>query len=249
MALAGAPAHYPLINLAALVAGLAWIAFGIAPATRLDRLIITGALLALLVVPVITGPTLTSITGDPVARWLPLGPVNLHTGMLAVPALAILAAREERYGYAVLFGAVALLLFQPDAASGFAITFAAVGLHHVTRDWRFGLVAILGFLASIRMAMPGELPPEPFVERVLVDAAMRSIAAAVALALTLLASFLLIVLAAPLPRPERFALAGALFGLAVTALMSHYPTPLIGYGAAPILGLALALGLFRRDTA
>ncbi len=246
MALAGAPSPYPLVNLAALAAGLAWIVYGIAPATALDRRIMAGVLLALLVVPVVTGPVLNSITGDPVARWLPLGPVMLHSGMLTLPALTLLAAREERHGYALLLAALAILLFQPDAASGFALTFAAVGLHHITRDWRMGLVAIIGFFASIGMNLAGELPPEPFVERVLVDAAMTNLALAAILALSLLASFLLIVFAAPLPRPERFGLAGALFGFAITALMTHYPTPLIGYGAAPILGFALALGLHRK---
>ena len=40
-------------------------------------------------------------------------------------------------------------------------------------------------------------------------------------------------------------LAGTLMGFAVMATLSHYPTPLIGYGAAPVIGYALALGLCR----
>jgi len=89
------------------------------------------------------------------------------------------------------------------------------------------------------------LPPQPFVERVLVEAAGTSVFLAIALALALAAGFALVLFAVPFDRAKRFALAGLYFGFAVIALMSSYPTPLIGYGAAPILGFGIALGLHR----
>ncbi len=114
-----------------------------------------------------------------------------------------------------------------------------------TQDWKVGAVAVLGFFASLLMAVRGEIPPQPFVERVLMDAAGHSVLLAIALALSLAASFALILFAIPFDRAKRFALAGLFFGFAVMALMAPYPTPLIGYGAAPILGFGLALGLHR----
>lgn len=245
MAAAGAPQAYWLTNLAALVPALVWIALGQAPAGPTGRRVLAGAFVALMLLPLATGPYLPSVTQDAVARWIPLGPLTLHAGMIAVPPLAVLAAREGKLAAPILFAAIVAALFQPDAATGFALTFAAVGLHHAGQDWRVGLVAIAGFAASLLMAVSGELPPTQFVERVLVEAARTEIAAAAALALALLGCFLLIALALPRPREERLALAGALFGFAIMALMSTYPSVLIGYGASPILGFGIALGLNR----
>ncbi|GAA5051904.1 hypothetical protein GCM10023208_12250 [Erythrobacter westpacificensis] len=245
MALAGAPAHYALANLGALAIACLWILGGRGPHTSLSRHLMTGVLLFTLLTPLAVSPEAISVTGDRVMRWFPLGSVNLHTGMLVAPALCVLAARHRTLGAPILLAAIACVWFQPDAATGFALTFAAVGLHHVTRDWKVGAVAIAGFFASINMALRGELPPQPFVERVLVEAAGMSIFLAIALGLALAASFALMLFAIPFDREKRFALAGLLFGFAVLALMSTYPTPLIGYGASPILGFGLALGLHR----
>jgi len=245
MALGGAPAHYALTNLGALVVAAPWILSGRGPHTALSRHLMTGVLLFTLLTPLAVSPEMTSITGDTVRRWFPLGSLTLHTGMLATPGLCVLAARNRTLAAPILLAAVGLAWLQPDAATGFALTFAAVGLHHVTKDWKVGGVAAIGFLASINMALRGELPPQPFVERVLVEAAGTSVFLAIALALALAAGFALVLFAVPFDRAKRFALAGLYFGFAVIALMSSYPTPLIGYGAAPILGFGIALGLHR----
>ncbi len=243
MTLAGAPSHYALANLACLVIAAAWIVYGRAPASQHGSVALLAILLALLLLPLLTGPTVLSITQDPVARWLPLGPFAVHSGMLCAPALAVLAARDTRYGALVLLAATGAVLLQPDAASGFALTLAAVGIHHVTKDWKVGVAAIVCFIATLRMAVTGEIAPQPFVERVLVDAASFSPFMAIALALGLAGSFALILFATRQDRATRFALAGALFGFILMAMMTSYPMPLLGYGAAPILGYGFALGL------
>ena len=243
MAWSGAPRSYLTINAAALVAGICWTAFGRLPTGERKRRVLAVVLLALLALPLLTGPEFNGI-----ARWLPLGPVALHAGMLTLPLLAVLAAAERFYAPPLLLAALLVALLQPDGASAFAVTFACVGLHHVGEDWRVGLAAIISFFAAIAAALRGELPAQPFVERVLVDAALASPFAALALFAALLAGFLLMLFALPMPRAERFALAGTLFGFAIMALMSNYPSPLIGFGAAPILGYALALS-FRQEPA
>lgn len=245
MAASGAPAHFPLINLGVLAAMLAWIAFGRGPHTAPSRHILAAVLLVVMLSAVLVGPQANAITGHAVYRWFPVGSVNLHTGMIAVPPLVILAARNRSLAAPLLLFGIGAALIQPDAASGFALTFAAVGLHHVTRDWRVGLAAIAGFFASLAMSVRGELPPQPFVEGVLVEAAIASVPAGLALAASLGIGFALILFAIPYDRAKRFALAGALFGFGVIALMAPYPTPLIGYGAAPILGFGIAMGLHR----
>ena len=237
LAMLGAPVTYLLTNFAALAIAAAWIAFGHAPERARGRHLVLAVLLAMLFVPLLTGPEQVGI-----ARWLPLGPVTLHAGMLVFPAIATLAAREREHAALILSVALFAAFLQPDAATGFAVVFAAVGLHDVSKDWRVGLVAIVGFFASIVMALRGQLPPAPFVERLLIYSAGDNWMAVTIMSLALGIGFCLI-FATRLAREQRFALAGALFGFIVTALMAHYPTPLVGYGAAPILGIGLALGL------
>ena len=236
--LAGAPQHYLLINAGALVVALALTATLRAPASERNRKFLTLALVAMLFVPLMTGPSLNGV-----ARWLPLGPVQLHTGSLVVPAIIALTARDRDTAAPVFLVCILAGLLQPDAALGFAIVFALVGLHDATRDWRMGLVCILGFFASLAMAYRGNPPPVEFVERVIVDAAGLSLFAALGLFATLLASFLLILFAIPSSKAVRYGVGGSLFGFTMMSIMAHYPSVLIGYGAAPILGLGLALGL------
>lgn len=214
MAAFGAPSHYLLTNGGGLLAGMALAAGLRAPPDARTNRILAMSLIALLFVPLATGPEQNGI-----ARWLPLGPVTLHAGMLAIPPLAVLAARDADYAPPMLLLALLACLLQPDAAGTFALTIAAVGLHHAKQDWKLGAVAIVGFLATLLAALHGELPAVPFVERVLVDYAHRSVPAALGLFAALVVSF------------------------ALVALMSNYPSALIAFGAAPIIGFGLALGL------
>lgn len=239
----GAPQSYLVVNAIALVAGLILAACLPGGGIGLTlRRCMTGILLALLYLPLLTGPSMNGVE-----RWIPLGPFTLHAGMLVVPSLAAFAARDPDYGAPILLTALFAAFLQPDAATGLAITFAAVALHDVTREWKIGVVAIIAFIASLVMAMRGELPPQPFVERVFASLVTSAPAAAAALFIALVAGFFLVLWFIPASRPVRYAMAGSLFGFALMALLSHYPTPLIGYGAAPIVGFGLALGLNRLD--
>lgn len=235
-----APERYLLVNGAALAAGAATVRLCPSPATLRGQRAVTLGLLALLFVPLATGPAMSGV-----ARWLPLGPIVLHAGMLAVPALAALAARDRDYAAPILLTALLAAFLMPDAATGFALTFAAVGLHDVTRDWKVGVAAIVAFFATLIMAMRGELPPQPFVERILAELLATAPLAALGLLTALAAGFFLMLWYAPGPRAARYAVAGSLFGFVLMAMISHYPMPLVGHGAAAILGYGLALALAR----
>ena len=246
MGASGAPAHYLLVNAGALVLAAAWIVFGRGPHTAASRHILAAALIVIMLVPLRIGPEALSTTGDRVVRWFPLGgDLAVHTGMLVTPALVVLAARNRALAAPLLLAGVFAALLQPDAGTGFALTFAAVGLHHVTRDWKVGVTALVAFFAAILMALAGQLPPAPFVENVLQDAAQASWIAVALLAGSLIACFALLLTRIPFDTAKRFSLAGLFFGFVVMALMQPYPTPLVGYSAAPILGFGLALGLHR----
>ena len=234
----GAPPANLVVNAGALAGAAVIIAIGPDPASaRARRLLLLGAL-ALLFVPLLTGPSLGGV-----ARWLPLGPVTLHAGMLAVPALAVLAGEEPDYAPAILSAALLAVLLQPDMATGAAITLAGFGLYDASKDWRYGLLAAAAFTASLVAATRGELPAEPFADRVTFLLAKTEPLAALGLGMALLASFLVIAGAFPGRERSRKALAGTLFGFAFAGHVSNYPSPLIGYGASAIIGFGLALGL------
>ena len=117
MALFGAPDAYPIVNGAALVLAALIVLIGLPEFGERARRIASLLLLVLFALPLVTGPSVNDI-----ARWLPLGPFILHAGMLTIPALAVLAAREPMLGPAALVAAIVVALVQPDFASAFALT-------------------------------------------------------------------------------------------------------------------------------
>lgn len=239
--LGDAPRTYPLVNGVALAIALGTILAPPAQMGSRSRRVAIALMLALLAVPLATGPYLNGI-----ARWLPLGPFQLHAGSLVLPALVVMGAREPDYAPPILLTALFAAFVQPDAATGFAVMFATVGLYTATRDWRLVPVVAVAFLASLIAGFRGELPAAPFVERVLIQLALDAPVAALALLLALLGGFFTIVHAIHAPQAERHALAGTLFGFSLAALVSNYPSVLIGYGAAPIIGFGAALALARQ---
>ena len=235
MALNGAPLSFLIINAGALALAAARILIGVPHLDRRAARIAGAVLLVLFALPLLTGPSINGIE-----RWLPVGPLTLHAGMLAVPSLAVLAAREDKFGPPVLFLALLVALLQPDFASAFALTSGAIGIYQVTRDWRIGLVIIAGFFVAIAAALQGELPAVPFVERIVIDALATAPAWAALLGLSLIGSVLLMTFATTRPRMERYPIGLSLFGFVLASLISNYPTPLAGHGAAAIIGFALA---------
>jgi peptidoglycan/LPS O-acetylase OafA/YrhL len=87
------------------------------------------------------------------------------------------------------------------------------------------------------------------VEDVLAHVATRSVWKAALLAILLFVVPLWHLVWDPqLSRAEGYALAALLTGFGAMALVGPFPFPLIGHGAAPILGFGLALGAAtRRD--
>ena len=233
-----APQSYLLVNGGALAIGALWMAFGPSVSQLLSIRILGALALILLALPLATGP---SIEG--VARWIPLGPIQLHAGAIAVPLLAGAATLDKDYTPVWLLSAVFLAMVQPDAGTLFAITGLSIGLYFAKPDWKPGVVAMAAFLAALYAHLRALLPPQPFVERVLAELILANPLAAFGLLLTLVASLGLTLRSIPLPLEVRAGLAGALAGFSIAGFISTYPSILIGYGASPILGLALAMGI------
>lgn len=196
-----------------------------------------------------------------VHRWLALGPLRLHASAALAPWLllgftSLDRAARERATVAVL--AVQLLhLAQPDAAQATAL---AAGMAPVLASRQVvrplvGRPALLLLFVAAALAWGrlDHLPPVPHVEGILALAldqgAVAALGALLALGLALL----------PLAWPARrggdasLALAAGaglyLCGSVVAALGGHFPVPLLGAGAAPVLGwygLAIAVRAQKR---
>ena len=235
MATGGAPSAYLIVNGAALALSALIVLIGLPPLGRRARIIAVAGLVALFALPLLTGPSMNGI-----ARWLPIGPFILHAGMLTIPALVVLAARDDRLGPPALAAALLIALAQPDFASAFALIGGAIGAYQVRSDWRFGLVVIGGFFIAIASALQGELPAVPFVERIIIDALPTAPLMAALIALSIAGAVLIMLFGTGLPRIARYPTGMTLFGFWLAALISNYPTPLAGYGAAAIIGYALA---------
>ena len=239
----GAPARLIAVNAAALAAGVVWVLAGRAPASEATRLAL-GVIAALaLNLPVILGPVVGGVS-----RWFPAGPMMLQSGPLLLPLIVVLAGRLSRWVSAALLGlAGAALTLQPDAAALAALALAGGVLAAM---WRSPAHALVG-LAALGLAMAtfdaGTLEPQRFTEGVLAHVAEHSPWQAGVLAILLFLVPVWLLLTAPRLAPEQGRpLAALLIGLGAVAVMAPFPFPLIGYGAAPILGFALALGAAER---
>jgi hypothetical protein len=235
-----APARLLAINAGALALALAWIMLGRAPASRNLRLALATAAALGLFAPLLLGPEVGGVT-----RWLPAGPVAFHSGTLLLPLITVIAAREPRFGPALLALAGAAFALQPDAAALFGLAAAGVVLAAIHRSRAFALVTASSAALAILTFNAGTLEPQVFTEGVLAQVAAQSWFAA-----TALAALLLLVPLWVLPiRDETRPLAALLVALGAVASLAPFPYPLIGYGAAPILGFGLALGLARHTSA
>ena len=237
-----APARLIAVNAGALILALAWTLQGRLPASRALRLTIGAAAALALFLPLLTGPEVGGVT-----RWLPAGPLSLHSGALLLPLLTVLAARERHIGPALLALAGAALALQTDAAMLAGLGVASAVLAWIHRSAAFGLVAAAGLGLAAMTFGDGTLEPQVFTEYVLAQVAEKSPTQAIALALLMFAAPLWhLVIDPQMDRAQGIALAALLVGLAALATLGPFPYPLIGYGASPILGFGLALGACER---
>lgn len=234
MGASGAPPAWLGVNALALVLALAaalWL-----PLRLSDR----GALiLAAALVLALWATALAGIPVDGVRRWVGIGPVRLHLAYLVLPLLVVLAARlQSLSAAALLITALGATVIQPDLAATVALA-ASMVIAAVQRRGVIGrILAVTGLLAcSYLLRRPDTLAPVRFVEQVQSDAWAVQPAAGLALTLAGLAPLLLLRQAAPL--------AAFLVAAGLMAFAGPYPSILIGYGAAPILGFGLALAALR----
>lgn len=235
-----APVRLIAVNAGALAVALAWIMLGRWPASRTVRLVLATMTALALFLPLLLAPEVGGVT-----RWIPAGPVSLHSGALLLPLLVVFAASEPRFGPAMLALAGTALALQPDAAVLCGLAAASAVLAWCHRSIAFAAIAAAGLMLAILTFAAGTLEPQVFTENVLAQVAARSLPQALVLAaLLFLAPLWQLVLSRPHARFEGASLAAMLIALGTAAMLAPFPFPLIGFGASSILGFGLALGAF-----
>lgn len=248
MVTASASSQFIAINAATLllVVLLVWIM----PTVVSDK---TRLICTMLIIGLMASTLISGIASDDVRRWLPLGPLRLHAGMLLLPAFLVLVQDVDKPIASISTTAIALtIMMQPDFASALALALSMTVLAFLRRNLLSILAAVISIAALVICylnMMP--LPPVAFVEEVITDAWSTHPALAIALAVSL---FLAIIWPLRLSQfaglaceTERLVFAACVFGFAIASFVGPYPVPLLGYGASAILGYGLAIALFKTN--
>ena len=245
MLAAGAPSHYLLGNLVALVLGAtAWLALGRAAGSRLAGA--GPAILALALLLVLTA--LFGKAAEGATRWVSVGPFNLQVSLVVVPVMLVLYARRpDGIGTAGMIAAAAALAVQPDRAMAGVLMAGLLALMLATRSrlWMMATAAsILAF--GWTLLTSDTLPAVPYVDRILYtafDVHPLAGSAVVAGAAILLIPAMIGVSRGAGERPALLAFGGCWLGAVVAAALGNYPTPLVGYGGSAVLGYVLSVAL------
>jgi cell division protein FtsW (lipid II flippase) len=242
MAVAGAPKSYLIVNLAALVIGLAMLAL----LQRNRPNAASAGWLALAAAAGLLATALLGTTMDGATRWVRIGVVSLQPSLVLLPLMimAFARVRDSVTTMAILVAAIALAI-QPDRAMAGALLAGLAALAVSVRD-RQVLLALLAALCSLAVTLmrPDTLPPTPFVEQVYASAFAFSPAAGLAL---LAGSVLLLLPMLALQRSAATVFAAVWLAILAAAVIGNYPTPLLGYGGSGILGYLLCLAALPRQ--
>jgi hypothetical protein len=243
--LAGAPLRHLLVNLLALALGAAlWVA--LRPTTR-SRLSGAGAAV-LLLAALLLGTALFGVAADGAARWVQLGPISLQTSLAFLPPMLVLYARRpDALGTVGVVLAAFALALQPDRAMAGVL---AAGLLAVAVSARGRLPALAAASAILAFAWtlsaPDTLPAAPYVDRVFFSAfdvhPLAGVAVVAGAAVSLLPGAVCIFGRAT-ERSALLAFGGCWLSVIAAAALGNYPTPLVGYGGAAVLGYLLSVAL------
>jgi cell division protein FtsW (lipid II flippase) len=186
-------------------------------------------------------------------RWISVGPLRFYVAPLLLPsfiaACSILVGeggKHQMISCAALFVAALLLVWQPDASQlvGLLIASAVVVVKSRLGVFRLGVVVFpLAFMSMWAFSLPDPLVPVAHVEEVFALALDHSVFAGVAIIGS--ATALIVGLWIQSVKGSFWLSAVAAYYAVLFACSSVgiTPAPLLGYGAGPILGFGLMVGL------
>ena len=239
--LAGAPDRYCIVNAGAVIAGLLLLPLA-AQARRCPRIFIILSALILLVTAAF------GINVDGIARWLGYRGFLLQPSFILLPAMAVLFAQSRS-----LVSAIGMIIafwglnLQPDDAM-VAVLFSGVYMLTILRPGRMTLLVCVVGLTTVAIAMisPENLAPAPFVEEILLTAPDLSVWAGMAVwggSLLLLAPMAIAALRKQADTDTVIVFGTVWLAAIAAAVLGDYPTPVVGYGASPIIGYLIGLAM------
>ncbi len=246
-ALAQAPLAFAGINLAALVLGI----LVLASMRRVPGQRALAPYLMLLMAVLILATALFGVATEGASRWVMIGPIFTQPSLILLPTLIVLFVRY-RTGLttlAMIIAALSLAL-QPDRGMAGVLLVAMLALSVVRYD-RFVLAALLASLSAfaVTLALPDTLPAVPFVDQVYYTAFDVHWFAGV-LVITGTALLLLPALSftglGDLNKDTCIVFGATWLAVILAAALGNYPTPVVGYSGAAILGYVVSLGVLPR---
>lgn len=239
----GAPVRMPLMNAAAFLIGLALLGI-VHGARRLGASALHADWVLICLALVLPVTAWAGAEMDGVSRWLVVAGITIQPSLVVAPLLAIaFAAGQSRMRLLAIALASAGLAMQPDPG-GAAMLFLGLSAPLLIPANRraFGMIAagLSGATLALSVAKSVGLPPAPFVEEVIGQAALHGPLPALLAALAIGLLFM----------PVRTATRSLAFAFAATwaaglgaSLAGPYPTPVLGFGGSAVLGYVLGVGL------
>ena len=248
MLVAGAPSSYLGVNLGSLVIGVtAWAALRPTARSRLAG----GGYVTLCLASLLVLTSLFGVAADGASRWVTLGPLTVQVSLILLPPMLVIYARQPDAvaTFGMLAAAVALAL-QPDRAMAGVLMTALIALALSARrplEIAAAAAAVLAF--GYTLLVPDNLTAVPYVDGVFYsafDAGLLAGLAVVVGAAALVAPAAIGLLMNVGDRAPLLAFGGCWAAVVAAAALGNYPTPLVGYGGAAVLGYLLSAGLLTK---
>lgn len=247
LAIAQAPMTMIGVNLAALVLGIT-VLFGVRSIEAKAGFILS---LMMVMAVMLLATALLGAGSEGARRWVTIGPLVIQSSLVLLPALILLFVRY-RNGLSTLAMAIAAvsLALQPDRAMAGTLLAALIMLAFVRPD-RFVLAALLASAIAFAVTLfrPDNLPAVPFVDQVYYTAFdLHWFAGSVVLGGTALLLLPAVAMkwSTGIDRTQCIVFGAIWLGVISAAALGNYPTPVVGYSGAAILGYALSLAVLPR---
>lgn len=248
---AEAPMMLVVVNTAAMLLGVLLVIAS-------SRLRTPSAMLASVTTMAIAAVLLlTAVTGhavDGVSRWVHVGSLSVQTSLVLLPlAVLLFSLTENRWTTTAMIAMATAVALQPDRAMAFALWVSLSALLFVRRTRAVAIACSAASAAMVATWLQTDpLPAVPFVDHILWSS--FRVHPLLGVALWLGAALLcvpLLVLRSADARPACRATGACWAAIVVAAAAGAYPTPVVGYGGAAILGYFLclaALGMHTNET-
>lgn len=243
LTLAGAPVQLTSINIASLMLGLI-VLFALKHAVRPLRGL--GEYAMVVAATALLGTALIGEAAEGASRWVAVGPLSVQPSLIALPLMVLAYVRNRSFlsTSAMLVSAVAMAL-QPDRAMA-SVLVAGLAVQALFRPDRHVMSALVGSLLAllIAFARPDALPAMPLVDQIYYtsfDVSLLAGIAVIAGTVLLLVPALADARASPENRHTGLVFGTVWLTVIVAALLGNYPTPVVGYSGAAVLGYVLSL--------